>query len=63
MGYQAGNYPNWILAPFNNPALDYIRTSSTSGTMYPLGNWDFSSATVSGLNLSGEITVKAVWGA
>ena len=63
MGYQAGNYPNWILAPFNNPALDYIRTSSTSGTMYPLGNWDFSNATVSGLNLSGEITVKAVWGA
>lgn len=63
MGYQAGNYPNWILAPFNNPALDYIRTGSTTGTMYPLGNWDFSSATVSGLNLSGEITVKAVWGA
>lgn len=63
MGYQAGNYPNWILAPFNNPALDYIRTSSTSGTMYPVGNWDFSSATVSGLNLSGDITVKAVWGA
>lgn len=63
MGYQAGNYPNWILAPFNNPALDYIRTSSTSGTMYPVGNWDFSNATVSGLNLSGEVTVKAVWGA
>ena len=63
MGYQAGNYPNWILAPFNNPALDYIRTSSTSGTMYPLGNWDFSSATVTGLNTSGEVTVKAVWGA
>lgn len=63
MGYQAGNYPNWILAPFNNPALDYIRTSSTSGTMYPVGNWDFSNATVKGLNTSGNITVKAVWGA
>lgn len=63
MGYQAGNYPNWILAPFNNPALDYIRTSSTSGTMYPVGNWDFSNATVTGLNTSGNITVKAVWGA
>ena len=63
MGYQAGNYPNWILAPFNNPALDYIRTSSTSGTMYPVGSWDFSNATVKGLNTSGNITVKAVWGA
>ena len=63
MGYQKGNYPNWILAPFNNPALDYIRTGTTTGTMYPLGTWDFSNATVTGLDLSGEITVKAVWGA
>ena len=34
------------------------------GDARPLGNWDFSSATVTGLDgLGGNITVKAVWGA
>ena len=41
---------------------DFLQITS-NGSVRPLGNWDFSSATVSGLNLSGDITVKAVWGA
>lgn len=41
---------------------DFLQITS-NGSVRPLGNWDFSSATVSGLNLSGNITVKAVWGA
>ena len=52
--------PNWVLAPFYNIALDYLASNET---MYAIGNWDFSQATVSGLDTSGEITVKAVWGA
>ena len=41
---------------------DFLQIAST-GSVRPLGDWDFSSATVTGLNLSGEVTVKAVWGA
>ena len=63
MGYQRGNLPNWILAPYNVPILGFARQSSTAGTTAPMGTWDFSGATVKGLNTSGEITVKAVWGA
>ncbi len=63
MGYQKGTLPNWVLAPYNVPVLSFARQSSTSGLTAAMGDWDFSSATVSGLNLSGDITVKAVWGA
>ena len=63
MGYQKGTLPNWVLAPYNVPVLSFARQSSTSGLTAAMGNWDFSSATVTGLNLSGEVTVKAVWGA
>ena len=63
MGYQRGNLPNWILAPYNVPVLAFARKSSTSGLTAAMGEWDFSGATVKGLNTSGNITVKAVWGA
>ena len=63
MGYQKGNLPNWILAPYNVPILGFARQSSTAGVTAPMGTWDFSGTTVKGLNLSGEVTVKAVWGA
>ena len=63
MGYQRGNLPNWILAPYNVPILGFARQSSTAGVTAPMGTWDFSGTTVKGLNLSGEVTVKAVWGA
>ena len=63
MGYQRGNLPNWTLAPYNVPILGFARQSSTEGTTAPMGTWDFSGTTVKGLNLSGDITVKAVWGA
>ena len=63
MGYQKGTLPNWVLAPYNVPVLSFARQSSTSGLTAAMGDWDFSSATVTGLNLSGEVTVKAVWGA
>lgn len=37
---------------------------TSKGDARPLGDWDFSSATVTGLDgLGGNITVKAVWGA
>ena len=41
---------------------DFLQITS-NGSVRPLGDWDFSSATVTGLNTSGNITVKAVWGA
>ena len=42
---------------------DFLQIIS-KGDIRPLGNWDFSSATVTGLDgLGGNITVKAVWGA
>ena len=63
MGYQKGSLPNWILAPYNIPILGFARQNSTTGTTAPMGTWDFSGTTVKGLNLSGEVTVKAVWGA
>jgi hypothetical protein len=52
---------NWILAPFNNIALDYLETNET---MHAFGKWDFSNADVSGLEgVGGEgITVTPVWG-
>lgn len=48
MGYSnpSGASPNWILAPFFNIALSYVKTNST---MYAVGKWDFSQATVTGL--------------
>lgn len=41
----------------------FLITDGDSKTSTPQGTWDFSSATVKGLNTSGNITVKAVWGA
>lgn len=41
----------------------FLITDGATNTSTPQGNWDFSDATVTGLNLSGDITVKAVWGA
>lgn len=41
----------------------FLITDGSTNTSTPQGNWDFSDATVTGLNLSGDITVKAVWGA
>ena len=63
MGYQQGQLPNWILAPYNIPVLDFARKSSTSGLTAALGEWDFSGATVTGLGIdTGNITVVPVWG-
>ena len=63
MGYQQGQLPNWILAPYNIPVLDFARKSSTSGVTAALGEWDFSGATVTGLGIdTGNITVVPVWG-
>lgn len=62
MGYQEGNLPNWVLAPYNVPVLAFARQSSTAGTTAAMGKWDFSSATVSGLNVSGGGNVVPVWG-
>ena len=63
MGYQQGQLPNWILAPYNIPVLDFARKSSTSGLTAALGEWDFSGATVTGLGIdTGNIKVVPVWG-
>ena len=62
MGYQRGTLPNWVLAPYNVPVLAFARQSSTSGTTAAMGKWDFSGATVSGLNVSGGGNVVPVWG-
>ena len=62
MGYQEGNLPNWVLAPYNVPVLAFARQSSTAGTTAAMGKWDFSGATVSGLNVSGGGNVVPVWG-
>lgn len=54
--------PNWVLAPFYDIVLSYVETTET---MYAQGKWDFSSATVSGLNIevpTDKITVVPVWG-
>ena len=53
--------PNWILAPFFNVALDYLLTNET---MYAMGKWDFSQATVTGIEGTGgsDVTVTPVWG-
>lgn len=52
--------PNWVLAPFNKIALDYLESNET---MYAIGNWDFAQATVTGLDgIGGDITVTPVWG-
>lgn len=49
MGYsKSGTGNNWILAPFNYPALDYLLNDET---MYAIGNWDFNHADVRGLYL------------
>lgn len=45
--------PNWVLAPYNNIALDYLLKDKT---MYASGNWDFSQATVTGLSGGGTAT-------
>ena len=53
---------NWVMAPFNTIVLDYLKTNET---MYASGNWDFSGATVTGLDIeipTGNITVVPVWG-
>ena len=53
---------NWVMAPFNNIVLDYLLKNQT---MYASGNWDFSGATVSGLDIevpTDNITVVPVWG-
>ena len=62
MGYQEGQLPNWVLAPYNVPVLAFARQSSTEGTTAAMGKWDFSGATVSGLNVSGGGNVVPVWG-
>ena len=62
MGYQEGQLPNWVLAPYNVPVLAFARQSSTSGTTAAMGKWDFSGATVTGLNVSGGGNVVPVWG-
>lgn len=62
MGYQQGTLPNWVLAPYNVPVLAFARQDSTSGTTAAMGKWDFSGATVSGLNVSGGGNVVPVWG-
>lgn len=62
MGYQQGQLPNWVLAPYNVPVLAFARQSSTAGTTAAMGKWDFSGATVSGLNVSGDVNVIPVWG-
>ena len=48
MGYMssAGAH-GWVMAPFNDVVLNYVKSSETT---YALGNWDFSHATVTGLN-------------
>ena len=50
MGYYnpTTKYPNWVLAPFYNIALDYLLSDET---MYAIGNWDFNQADVRGLYL------------
>ena len=62
MGYQQGQLPNWVLAPYNVPVLAFARQSSTSGTTAAMGNWDFSSATVTGLDIPSGGNVVPVWG-
>ena len=62
MGYQRGQLPNWVLAPYNVPVLAFARQSSTAGTTAAMGTWDFSGATVRGLNVSGDVNVVPVWG-
>ena len=63
MGYQQGQLPNWILAPYNIPVLAFARKSSTSGLTAAMGEWDFSGATVTGLGIdTGNIKVVPVWG-
>ena len=62
MGYQQGQLPNWTLAPYNIPILGFARQSSTAGTTALIGTWDFSGATVRGLNVSGDVNVVPVWG-
>lgn len=43
---------------------DFLKITST-GTIHPIGDWNFSLANVTGLDGvgGGEVTVKAVWGA
>ena len=63
MGYQQGQLPNWILAPYNIPVLDFAKKDSISGVTAALGEWDFSGATVTGLGIdTGNIKVVPVWG-
>ena len=65
MGYQQGQLPNWILAPYNIPVLDFAKKDSISGVTAALGEWDFSGATVTGLDIevpTDNITVVPVWG-
>ena len=62
MGYQQGQLPNWVLAPYNVPILGFARQSSTAGTTALMGTWDFSGATVKGLNVGGDVNVVPVWG-
>ena len=62
MGHQQGQLPNWTLAPYNIPILGFARQSSTAGTTALIGTWDFSGATVRGLNVSGDVNVVPVWG-
>ena len=53
---------NWVMAPFNTIVLDYLMTNET---MYVNGKWDFSGATVTGLDIevpTDNITVVPVWG-
>ena len=58
MGYYnpTGISPNWVLAPFFNISLDYVLNDKT---MYAIGNWDFSQATV---NLGDVSTGNALTG-
>ena len=63
MGYQQGQLPNWILAPYNIPVLDFAKKDSISGVTAALGEWDFSGATVTGLGIdTGNLKVVPVWG-
>lgn len=52
MGYYnpTNLYPNWVLAPFYNIALNYLLQDKT---MYAIGSWNFSQADVTGLDAAG----------
>ena len=63
MGYvnTIGNNPRWVLAPFYKIRLEY---GLNEDAMYPIGDWDFSFANVTGLDGigGGDVTVTPVWG-